>query len=519
MPNWPRGEIFFHTVIEANARIIPDALALAFKGKDYSWAGLKDAVEGLRRGLACVGVVRCTRVAVLDRNSDHFVLLGYALASMGAVIVPINIHLRASEVAYILGNCRPSFLVTSDEFRPIVDEALMELERLPRIISRGEMREGDLGWSDIADGPANCEISSPKSWHDTHLVLYTSGTTGKPKGVLLSHQRTVLDALASSGPFGIRRGDRFFCYLPLFHTASWDWIKMFLLQQGAVVLAERFDAGEAIDLIQRYRCTAMLGFSIVLKKLIEAPEWQNADMSSMRFLGYGAYDPSNLLQRTLDQFRERGAANIEYAFPYGLTEAGPFVMIGRPEDVEGRSDMLGTPVPGVDVALLDENDNEVTRGEVGEICIRSAAVMTGYVDNPEATAEAFRNGWLHTGDLARQDAEGFYYMVDRKKDMIRTAGENVFAKEVEQVLVTHPCVVECAVIGMPDDDYGEKVVAAVVSSKGSTNATELQNFVRQRIAGFKTPKIVVFLDKLPRNALGKVVKPELRETILASGIQ
>lgn len=519
MPNWPKGEIYFHTVIEANARIIPNALALAFKGKDYTWADMRDAVDGLRRGLAGAGVVHGTRVAILDRNSDHFLLLGYALASMGAMIIPINIHLRAPEAAYILGNCRPSFVVTSDEFRPIVDQAVENLERKPQIVSRGEVRDGDLAWQDIADGPSDVEISSPMSWNDIHLVLYTSGTTGKPKGVLLSHRRTVLDALASSAAFGIRRGDRFFCYLPLFHTASWDWIKMFLLQQGAVVLAERFDAADAIGLMQRYRCTAMLGFSVVLKNLIEAPEWQGADMSSMRFLGYGAYDPSNLLLETIRQFRERGAREMEYALPYGLTEAGPFVMVGRPEDVEGRPNMLGTPVPGVDVALLDDEDNEVTRGEVGEICIRSAAVMSGYLDNPEATAEAFRNGWLHTGDMARQDVDGFYHMVDRKKDMIRTAGENVFAKEVEQVLVTHPAIAECAVVGMPDEVYGEKVVAAVVSRDGSKDAAEIQNFVRQRIAGFKTPKVVVFLDQLPRNALGKIVKPELREVIRSANIK
>lgn len=518
MPNWPTGEIYFHSVIEANARIIPDALALAFKGKDYSWAEMRDAVNGLRRGLAQAGVVHGTRVAVFDRNSDHFLLLGYALASMGAVIVPINVHLRAAEAAYILGNCRPSFLVTSDEFRPIVEQAVSELERRPRIISRGMTQDGDLGWADIADGPGDVEVSRPKSWNDTHLVLYTSGTTGKPKGVMLSHRRTVLDALASSAPFNVRRGDRFFCYLPLFHTASWDWIKMYLLHQGAVVLAERFDAGNAIDLMQRYRCTAMLGFSVVLKSLIEAPEWRNADMSSMRFLGYGAYDPSNLLEETIRQFRERGASEMEYALPYGLTEAGPFVMAGRPEDVQGRANMLGTPIPGVDVALMDDDDNEVPRGEVGEICVRSAAVMSGYLDNPEATAEAFRNGWLHTGDMARQDAEGFYHMVDRKKDMIRTAGENVFAKEVEQVLVTHPAIAECAVIGMPDDVYGEKVVAAVVSRDGSRDAADIQNFVRQRIAGFKTPKLVVFLDQLPRNALGKIVKPELREVIRTADV-
>ncbi|MBX9459696.1 MAG: AMP-binding protein [Rhizobium sp.] len=519
MPNWPKGEIYFHTVIQANARIIPDALALAFNGRDYTWAEMHGAVEGLRRGLARAGVVHGTRVAVFDRNSDHFLLLGYALAAMGAVIVPINIHLRSAEAAYILGNCRPSFLVTNDEFRQIVDQATADLENRPRIISRGEIRDGDIGWEDVADGPSDIEISSPKSWNDTHLVLYTSGTTGKPKGVLLSHRRTVLDALAASAAFGIRRGDRFFCYLPQFHTASWDWIKMFLLQQGAVVLAERFDAANAIDLMQRYRCTAMLGFSVVLKKLIEAPEWQGADMSSMRFLGYGAYDPSNLLEETIRQFRERGATEMEFALPYGLTEAGPFVLIGRPEDVRGRASMLGTPVPGVDVALLDDDDREVPRGEVGEICVRSAAVMSGYLDNPEATAEAFRNGWLHTGDMARQDADSFYHMVDRKKDMIRTAGENVFAKEVEQVLVTHPAIAECAVVGMPDDVYGEKVVAAVVSRNGETDATGIQNFVRERIAGFKTPKVVIFLDQLPRNALGKIVKPELREVIRSANIQ
>jgi len=513
-PNPYKQGSFLSDIVSANARQVPDLPALIFKDREYTWADFKSKTDGICRGLSRQGVVQGTRVAILDRNSDDFVFLGYALAQMGAMLVPINMWNRASEVRYVLNNCQPRILVVSDEFRALANEALVGLEISPIIVSRGTLSPGDINWTEIEDGPRDTDVSSPNSWDDPHLVLFTSGTTGRPKGALISHRRSVIDGLAAAGPFGIRRCDRLYCYLPLFHTGAWDYLKLYFMNQGSVVLVERFDANEAVQLIEKYRCNALFGVPLVLREITEAPNWNKSDMSSVRLIAYGSYDPSNFLEVTLEKFRQQGASSVQALLPYGLTEAGPFVSIARPHESHNHSNSLGTPVPGVSVVLLDDDCHEVPIGQIGEICVRSPALMNGYLNMPEATAEAFRGGWLHTGDLARQDVDGFLHMVDRKKDMIRTGGENVYAKEVEQVLIQHPSVADCAVVGLFDADFGEQVVAVVVIRTGETvNAEEIQAYVRLKIAGFKTPKRVVFMDELPKTPVGKISKNTLREML------
>jgi fatty-acyl-CoA synthase len=503
-------------LISANLRIWPDGPAIIFEGRTHSWRDFAARVDGLRRGLYAAGLRAGHRVAVLDRNSDEYIFLHYALAASGAVIVPVNMWLRTAEIAYILGEAEAQFLMVGAEFRDGALAALAELERKPRIIARGWNANDELTFEAVADGP-EAELSEPASWDDIHMILFTSGTTGRPKGAMISHRRTILDALATSAALGVRRTDRMFCYLPLFHTGAWDYFKLFFLNGGSIVLAPAFEPEAAIDAIERHRCTMLFGVPVVLRQIIEEARWNGADMSSVRLLGYGSYDPSDFLQRVLDQFRDRGAKDIQVFFPYGLTEAGPFLAISRPGDPMEQSDSVGTPVAGVTIAILDDADCPLAVGEVGEICARSAAMMSGYLNRPDDTAEAFRGGWLHTGDLGRFDAEGRLYLVDRKKDMIRTGGENVYAKEVEQVLVGHEDVMECAVVGLPDLDYGEKVIAAIVPREGAARDPDaLKAYVRARIAGFKTPREIHFLDALPKSSVGKISKVDLRLMLQAN---
>ena len=499
-------------IVESNRRWVGDRVALIFKDRSRTWDEFAADVELLQRGLSAAGIVRGSRVAALDRNSDDYILLHYALAGMGAILVPINIMLRGSEVAYILNNCQPALLMTSDEFQPLADEAMAELGEPPRILKRGQAAAGQLPWDDLYQMRSVAQISRPVSATDPHLILYTSGTTGRPKGAIISHQRSILDALSAIGAFGIRTNQRFFCYMPLFHTGAWDYIKLYFMQQGSVVVVEKFDPEVAVESIARHRCNGMFGVPVVLRKMVESKAWKTADVSSMRLIAYASYDPSSLIVEVAEAFRKRGATAIGIANAYGLTEGGPYITILRPEESATRPHSIGTPVPGAQVMLQDERGNEVPRGEMGEICIRSAAIMTGYLNRPEATEDALRGGWLHTGDIGRIDEEGFLYLIDRQKDMIRTGGENVFAKEVEQVLVTHPAVSECAIIGLPDNDYGERVVAVVVCTTGQTvSESDLMAFTRIRIATFKTPRQVVFVDELPKTPAGKVQKNLLRK--------
>lgn len=505
-------------IVADNARWAPESPALIFKGRSRNWREFDRDCRLIARGLSALGVVRGSRVAVLDRNSDDFVLLGYALARMGAVLVPINMHLRVAELSYILGNCQSHLLVTSAEFLATAREALDPIPDKPRILLRGAVQEDTLSWSEVAaGGPEGTAepTSAPESADDPHLVLYTSGTTGRPKGALISHRRTVLDALAVLPVFGIRPAERFFCYMPLFHTGAWDYLKLYFMQRGAAVIAERFEAEAAVQEIETHRCNGMFGVPLVLRQMVESQAWKTADMSSMKLIAYANYDPSALILRIVEAFKERGASEIGIANAYGLTEGGPYICINPPNKSLKKPLSIGQPVPGAQVALLDDNLQPVPNGELGEICVRGPALMSGYLNRPEATAEAFAGGWLHTGDLGRVDEEGFIHLVDRKKDMIRTGGENVFAKEVEQVLVTHPSVRDCAVVGLPDDDYGERVVAVVVRETAAEEVTgpELSQFVRGKLAGFKAPRQVIFVSEMPKTPAGKIKKHEIRKAI------
>src|SRR5689334_4104080 len=516
-------DAFLSDIVDQNALWHADAPALFERDTVLTWTQLAQALDRLRLGLARHGIVRGSRVAILDRNSIDYVLLHYALAGMGAILVPVNAWYRAAEVAFILRGSQPAMLVAGPDFVAVAKDAVRELDQPPTLVARGPQRhDGWLAWDGLTavtgDGDDRVEVSRPHDWHDPHMILYTSGTTGRPKGTLITHRATMVDALSGSTAFGIRGGQRFLCHIPMFHTASWLYIKQYFMHGGAAVVMERFDADEAVALIERHRCNGTWATPLVLRQLIETPRFATSDMSSMRLIAFGAFDPSDVMTRVGEAFRERGATELAFAHVYGLTEAG-YVTVLRPEESKGRLHSVGKPVAGVKVALLDDEMNPVVPGEPGEICVQSVGLMAGYLNGPEETARAFDRGWLHTGDIGRVDAEGYLYIVDRKKDMIRTGGENVFAKEVEETIITHPGVKDCAVIGLPDADYDERVVAIVVTEDGDgVTEDDIVRHVRERIAGFKSPREVHFVDQLPKTAAGKTAKHELKAPLVAKAL-
>jgi acyl-CoA synthetase (AMP-forming)/AMP-acid ligase II len=495
-------------LVDAHAAWNPDRVALIDEDGEHTYAAVRDRVEALAHGLVAQGVGHGGVVAVADDPARDVVALYLATARIGAVLVPLNTRLRAPELREVLDRTRPDLVLTSAAHGGLVGDALPPDVPAP-LAGAPHARWGDLLVTDTV-GPL------PRGGPgDPHLVLFTSGTTGRPKAAVLGQRRSVGDAANAALASGVRADDRLLGYQPLYHTGGWDFLKQYLLVGGSVVLMSKFDPDRALELLERHRCTSMFAVPLVLLRLLESPRFARTDLSAFRRLMFASYEPSTLVPRAVRAFARRGARNVRVEHVYGQTEAGSFVTTLRAEDAtDDRLDSIGTPVPGVTVALLDPDLNPVPRGEVGEICVRAETVMTGYLDDPTATDEAFRGGWLHTGDLGRQSPDGLLRIAGRLKEMIRTAGENVFPKEVEGHLVAHPEVVDCVVFGVPDPRWDERVVAAVVPVPGSRlTEADLVAYLRERIAGFKVPREVHLVTELPKTPAGKTERHRLREFV------
>lgn len=499
-------------IVRLNSRSIPDKLALVNSGERLTYDAVNRRTNRLAHALIAAGIGHGDRVAVLGYNTVDYFCLYFATSKIGAILLPLNFWYRADEHRHIIGNAEPSLILRQAKFADVIDEALDG--RAIRVIDfpvAGEAASAE--WQAFLGDAADTEpdVRAEPDW--IHMILYTSGTTGRPKGAMLSNARSVMDAFAMVGALGIRQDDVFANYFPPFHVGNWDHQKLFVLAGATVVLAAQFDPGLVLDLVEEEKVSVILTVPTMLNALLTHDKFATTDKSSVRLLYYGAYDPSGILDRAADAFCAR-EGKIAMAHCYGLTEAGTFATLCRPYEVFENWGSIGRAIPGVELALLDDDGNPVERGEHGEICLRGPQ-MSGYWRNPEATAEMMRGGWLHTGDVGVMNERGFLWIVDRKKDMIRSGGHNVYSKEVEDAIAQHPAVADNAVIGLDDPVYEEMVCAVIVVARGHQPSPELaadiQAFVRQRKAGYNVPKRVEFIDALPKNAVGKIQKHFLRD--------
>lgn len=506
--------MFVDDIIRLNARTRPLDVGLIVGDEHLTWPQLEARVADVAAALTGSGVGHGDRVAVLGKNSLEYFLLYFATSRIGAVLVPLNFWHRAPEHLYTVSDAEPVLLFRDPNYgdvsTPAVEArgAAMEVLTLP-----GPSGADRSDWARFLERRTRAVAGASRRGADAHMILYTSGTTGRPKGAVLSHERTIADAFSIAVALGIRQSDVFLNYFPPFHVGNWDHMKMFLLQGATVVLLPEFDAEEVLAKLAEHRATVLLGVPTMLHALLESPTLSSTDLSALRLIYYGAYDPSGTMARTAARFGAH-EGKVQMAHCYGLTEAGCFVTLCPPEDVFRHWGSIGRPLPGVEVALLDDELREAATGQPGEICVRGAR-MTGYWRNPEATAEALAGGWLHTGDIAVSDADGFLTIVDRKKDMIRSGGQNVYSKEVEDCLATHPNVAEAAVIGVPDPVYEEQICAIIVPSEAvedpDATAAELIAHVRARLAGYNAPRRVEFIAEMPKTAVGKIKKNVLRD--------
>jgi|BEDMetMinimDraft_2_1075160.scaffolds.fasta_scaffold06406_1 fatty-acyl-CoA synthase len=492
--------------VARHAQTRPRKVALVFQGRRITYGELEEQVARTASGLCASGVRKGDRVAALLPNGPEFLEILLACTRIGAIFVPINTRLAPAEVLFILQDSMPEMLVCHEQFMPQVQAVQAKAPVRAMVQVGGTPASGTIPYEELGAGEIDAPVPLPSDPNDPAVMMYTSGTTGRPKGALLTHANLLWNNIQVLAELSVGEDDINFNAAPLFHIGGLNVLTGPILYCGATnVLEDRFDPRRALELMEAEHVTCSFAVPAMWNAIAQVPDFDRYDLSHVRFfLSGGAPCPLPLIEF----FRGRG---LPFQEGFGLTETAPVVAVLKQDDVVRKAGSIGKPALHVEVRIVDDYDREVRRGEIGELVVRGPNVMLGYWNQPEATAEAVRGGWFHTGDLARQDDEGYLFIVDRKKDMIITGGENVYPVEVEQVLVRHPRVQDVAVFGIPDAKWGERVVAAVVTRDGQPLSTEeVQAFCSGKLARFKVPSQVHVLPELPRNATGKVLKTELR---------
>jgi fatty-acyl-CoA synthase len=440
-------------------------------------------------------------VAYLGPNHSAFAETLFATGTLGAVILPLNTRLATPELAFIIADAGAELLVWAPEVASTV-AGLRELHPF-----RAEVPVGDDYEARIA-GAAGEPIDEPVTLDEICMIQYTSGTSGHPKGVMMSHANIVWNCFNLLLDIDVRSDEVTLVSAPMFHTAALNQTFLpTILKGGTAVLMSAFDPQRALDLIGEHGVTWMFGVPAMYQSIAQSPAWADADLSSVRTLMCGGAPVPESLIRT---YHERGLTFLE---GYGLTEASPGALFLRAEESLSKIGSAGTPCFFTDVRVVGPDGGDVAPGETGEVIIQGPNVMAGYWQLPEATEDAFyAEGWLRSGDAATVDDDGFVYIVDRIKDMIISGGENIYPAEVEQALYQHPAIADCAVIGVPDQRWGEVGRAVVALRPGATaSADEIIGFLSGKLAKYKIPKSVVVVQALPHNAAGKLLKGPLRE--------
>lgn len=502
--------------VHRDAREEPGRIATVCGDRTQSAAELKDRVSRLAAALRAQGLKPGDRVGMLSMNSDHYIEYIFATLWAGGVLNPVNTRWSLKEIAFSLDDSGTAFLIVDDSFAPMIGQLRDLSTVLNTVIHVGDPASAP---ADAQDYEALIAAHDPcedamRGGDDLAAILYTGGTTGAPKGVMLSHQNMFMDAIGLTA--GAEHGGSApgLHVAPLFHIGGLACVMQFSVRRAPHVLLPTFDPAETLRLIEAWKVGDMFTVPTMLRRLIDHSDFASRDTSSLRSIRYGAAPiDQTLLRAAMQAFPSAGFLQV-----YGQTEAAPVVTVLAPDVHTTNPDAAhmesaGRSIPTAEISIRDPEDNECARGEVGEICVRGPTVMLGYWNRPEETAQALRNGWLHTGDAGRMDDRGFVYVVDRIKDIIITGGENVFSTEVENVLARHPAVRFCAVIGVPDEEWGERVHAVLVLHEGkAATEAELRDMCRAEIAGYKVPRSVEFRTEMPLSPAGKILKRELRDS-------
>ena len=488
----------------------PAATAVVDGDRRWTYAEFNALVNRLAHGLLRRGFQPGDALALASGNSAEFLAVYYACAKIGVVCVPINLGWRPTEVAYVLDHSRARGIVVEAELLAAMSEAVADVAAVRDVIvvagggERGAVHLDDVLADDTTEPEVAVADRAPLSY------LYTSGTTSFPKGVVGTHLGIYLESMSAALDSGWTAGDRFIAMMPMFHTAQLNAFCTPALLVGAAVHVHRgFDPRRFLDTIERERITQVFGLPMMYRAALEHPSFAGRDLSSLKRAVYAmAPMPEAQIKACLDGF------GCDFALLFGQTEMSPITTLFRPEHQLSHVGAVGTPLTGVQVAIMDSDGKLLPRGEQGEIVYRGPSTMQGYLRNPEATEAAFAHGWFHSGDVGRFGEDGVLWFADRYKGVIKTGGENVASIEVERAVYdAEPRVAEVVVVGLPHERWSEAITAVVVPKPGETiDPDALTAALKERLDGYKVPKSVIVVDELPRTSTGKIQKNVVRET-------
>ncbi len=499
-----------YRILDHTAKQHPDQTALSFRDHAVSYRAFKDAADRLAAGMKELGLGPGDRIALMLPNVPHFAFGFFASLKIGATVVTLSGSYRADEIHRRLEDSEAKAILFYEGFRQYVHQAVQGLERCQHLLVLGDRpHAGEIRLGSLLEVHEPLEATASVESGETALIVYTGGMSGHVKGAELTHSNLLSNAEACFEFLKLQPGDGTVGVMPLSHPIGLTLtLNTFIRAGGRIDLHPRFDAPSVLKSIERHRLTHFIGTPAMFAALAAQPESAETGTESLK-LGISTGD--GMRQEVMDAFEAR--FKIPVIEGYGLTEASPMVSFNSPNR-ERRAGSIGLPLPGVDIKIVDEDDREIRPGQVGEIIVQGANVMKGYLNRPEATREALKDGWLRTGDLALLDESGFGFIVARRKNVIVKSGFSVYPVEVEKIMSAHPKILEAAVVGLPDPAQGEEIHACAVLREGEqAEEAEIIGYVRERIALYKCPKSIHFCASLPKGPTGKVMREKVKQQL------
>jgi len=508
-------------LLTISSTICPDRLAIIFEDNRYTFSQLNERVNRLATALKNIGVKKGDRVALLQVNCNKCVETCFATAKLGAIYLPLNFRAREDEQEFMINFAEVNTLLTGERYFQLVDSIRTKLPSVKNFISLESPHNGMLTYEDFINSSPPMEVSADVRDEDTAILMYTAGTTGKPKGVMLSHKSFSIYVLDNVSPPDPEIVEKNILTVPLYHVAGIQAMMSAVYGARTLVMQRQFEAQSWMELVEKEKVDRAMMVPTMLKQLMDHQTFGKYNLSSLKVITYGAAPmPISVMKRALEAF-----SGVNFINAFGQTETASTITMLAPEDhvLTGNSEeierklkrltSIGRPLPDVEMKIVDLSGKELAPGEIGEIVTRGPRVMTGYYKDEEKTSRTInKDGWVHTNDMGYRDEDGYFYLAGRATDLIKRGGEYISPEELENIIVTHPKIEDVAVIGIYDEEWGELPKAICVLKKGQAcEDIEIMEYCRTRLASYKRPRSVVFINELPRNAMGKVIKRDLRE--------